>query len=112
MQSEHKGIINSIKPALLSESEIQWLRGDKEVSKTFEYKMKSSIKRKVQSLTQLELPLLIKNNFFLMVGFDETNGLGRDLETGPQSLLNSDYDDLVRQRSPGPNPGQGSLVLS
>src|ERR671931_1724405 len=102
MQSEHKVIINSIKPALLSESEIQWLRGDKEVSKTFEYKMRSSIKRKVQSLTQLELPLLIKNNFFLMVGYDETNGLGRDLEMGPppsSSLLNSDYDDLLRQRS-------------
>jgi hypothetical protein len=109
MQSEHKGIINSIKPALLSESEIQWLRGDKEVSKTFEYKMKSSIKRKVQSLTQLELPLLIKNNFFLMVGFDETNGLGRDLETGPQSLLNSDYDDLVRQRSRVQIPAKAPL---
>jgi hypothetical protein len=51
MQSEHKVIIDSIKPALLSESEIQWLRGDKEVSNTFEYKMRSSIKRKVQSLT-------------------------------------------------------------
>ena len=51
MQSEHKVIIDSIKPALLSESEIQWLRGDKEVSNTFEYIMRSSIKRKVQSLT-------------------------------------------------------------
>ena len=60
MQSEHKVIINSLKPALLSESEIQWLRGDKKVSKTFEYKMRSSIKRKVQSLTQLELPYLLK----------------------------------------------------
>jgi hypothetical protein len=66
MQSEHKVIINSIKPALLSESEIQWLRGDKKVSKTFEYKMRSSIKRKVQSLTQLELPLLIRNNFLMV----------------------------------------------
>jgi hypothetical protein len=51
--------------------------------------MKNSIRRKIQTLTELELPLLIKNNFFVSSyhGMDD-DGLGRDLEPGPppQSL--------------------------
>jgi hypothetical protein len=56
---------NSVSPALLSNSELRWLLGDINVSKSFEYKIKSSIRRKIQILTELELPLLIKNNFFV-----------------------------------------------
>jgi hypothetical protein len=49
----------------LSSSELRWLLGNINVSKSFEYKIKSSIKRKIQTLTELELPLLVKNNFFV-----------------------------------------------
>jgi hypothetical protein len=54
---------------LLSKSELHWLPGDINVSKSFEYKIKSSIKRKIQTLTELELPLLVKNNFFVNDGY-------------------------------------------
>ena len=55
---------DSLSTALLSKTEIRWLRNDIKVSKSFEYKIKSS-KKKVQTLTELELPLLVKNNFFV-----------------------------------------------
>jgi hypothetical protein len=58
---------NNFKPVLLSKSELHWLLGDINVSKSFEYKIKSSIKRKIQTLTELELPLLVKNNSSLMM---------------------------------------------
>src|ERR1051325_1869504 len=83
---------NDIKPALLSKAELRWLLGDIHVSRSFEYKIRSSIKRKVQTLTELELPLLIRNNFFVNNGGysyeiedDNSNdSLGRDLE--PEAL--------------------------
>jgi hypothetical protein len=106
-QQEQK--INDTKPALLSKSELQWLLGDIKVSKSFEYKIRSSIKRKVQTLTELELPLLIKNNFFVNSYYEiDDDGLGLDLEPGPpQSLsLNS---TLVRQRSRDRIPAKASL---
>jgi hypothetical protein len=85
---------------LLSKSELRWLRVDINVSKSFEYKIKSSIKRKIQTLTELELPLLVKNNF---VNDDYNHkiddGLGRDLETGPPLSYPSNDTALVRQRS-------------
>jgi hypothetical protein len=63
---------NGLSPALLSKSELQWLLGDIKVSKSFEYKMKSNIKGKVQTLTELELPLLVKNSF-LSDNYDKVN---------------------------------------
>jgi hypothetical protein len=50
-------------PALLTNTEIEWLLGKIKVSKSFEYKMRNSIKRKVQTLTEFELPLLFNNKF-------------------------------------------------
>ena len=58
-------IDNTLNPALLSKTELHWLLSDINVSKSFEYKIKSSIRRKIQTLTELELPLLFKNNFFV-----------------------------------------------
>lgn len=50
--------MTDIKPALLTRSEIDWLLGKKNVSKAYEYYLRHSIKRKLQSLTELELPIL------------------------------------------------------
>ena len=99
---------NNLNPVLLSKSELQWLRNDIKVSKSFEYKIKSSIKRKVQTLTELELPLLIRNNFFVnddsyRYGIQDENSLGGDLESGPSSSA------LVRQRSRVQIPAKASL---
>jgi hypothetical protein len=80
-EEEKQPQIKDIKPVLLSKSELQLLLGNVKFSKPFEYKMKNSIKRKIQTLTELELPLLIKNNFFVSsyYGIDD-DGLGRDSE--------------------------------
>jgi hypothetical protein len=88
-------------PVLLSKTELLWLLGDTNVSKSFEYKIKSNIKRKIQTLTELELPLLVKNNFFATNDnhhdkVDDSSSLGWDLESGPSLSKNS---ALVRQRS-------------
>jgi len=40
------------RPALLSKTELGWLRNDIKVSKSFEYKIKSSIRRKIASCLQ------------------------------------------------------------
>lgn len=50
----------TIEPALLTRTEIDWLLGKIKVSKSYEYKLKSSIKRKIKDFTNLELPLLKK----------------------------------------------------
>ena len=47
---------------LLSKSEIQFLQCQKQVSKSYEYKLKSIIKKKISNLLEKEIPLL--SNFF------------------------------------------------
>ena len=44
--------------SLLSKAEVQYLQGQKQVSKSYEYKLKSIIKRKNSKLIEKELPLL------------------------------------------------------
>ena len=104
---------NNIQPILLSKSELYWLLGDINVSKSFEYKIKSSIKRKIQILTELELPLLVKNNFFVNDDYnhdiDDDGRLGRDLESGPPPSYRSNDTALVRQRSRVQIPAKASL---
>jgi hypothetical protein len=94
-------IDNTLNPALLSKTELHWLLSDINVSKSFEYKIKSSIKRKIQTFTELELPLLLKNNFFVNDNYNHCidDGLGRDLESGPPLSYPSNDTALVRQRS-------------
>jgi hypothetical protein len=53
-------IDNSIKPALLTRTEIEWLLGKKQVSKSYEYYMRSSIKKKLRTWKELELPMLME----------------------------------------------------
>ena len=103
MNPQTKGL----SPAILSKSELRWLLGDINVSKSFEYKIKSSIRRKVQTFTELELPLLIKNNFFAKDDYEVDESLGRDLESGPHNLNHNVA--LVRQRSRVQIPAKASL---
>jgi hypothetical protein len=88
--------------------------GNINVSKSFEYKIKSSIKRKIQTLTELELPLLVKNNFFVNDDYNHEIGnddgrLGRDLESGPPLSYPSNDTALVRQRSRVQIPAKASF---
>jgi hypothetical protein len=55
--------MSEIQPALLTRSEIEWLLGNKEVSKLYERKIRCSIKKKIETLTELEIPLLVDRGF-------------------------------------------------
>jgi hypothetical protein len=55
--------MSEIQPALLTRSEIEWLLGKKRVSKSYERKFRHSIKKKIETLTELELPLLMNRGF-------------------------------------------------
>jgi hypothetical protein len=46
--------------SLLSKAETQFLNGQKHVSKSYEYKLKSTIRRKITDLLDKEIPLLSK----------------------------------------------------
>jgi hypothetical protein len=104
---------NNFNSALLSKTELHWLCGDVKVSKSFEYKIRSSIKKKIQTLTESELQLLVKSNF-LASDYnyeleEDDDGLGRDLDPGPQLHSLSMNSDLVRQRSRVQIPAKASL---
>jgi hypothetical protein len=62
--------------SLLSKSEIQFLQGQKQVSKSYEYKLKSIIKKKLSLLVDKELPLLAK--LFTVFRFDVTSKYNDD----------------------------------
>jgi hypothetical protein len=55
--------IDLIKPALLTKTELDWLRGNVQVSSEYERQIRSRIKRKVQSFQKGELPLLMEKGF-------------------------------------------------
>jgi hypothetical protein len=65
-------------PALLTKTELDWLQHKIKVSKVYEYRLKSDIKKKLQTFQQLELPLLMKNGF--------VSSAANDLSVYPQSL--------------------------
>ena len=75
--TERQETIPERTPALLTKTEVQWLLGNANVSKSFEYKLRSGIRRKVQTLTELEIPLLMKEGY-LSGCVDLTTG-GKDL---------------------------------
>lgn len=52
---------NSHELSLLSKTELEWLLGNKRLSKSFEYKIKSIVKKKIDQFLNFELPLLIQN---------------------------------------------------
>jgi hypothetical protein len=50
-------------PALLTRAELGWLQGEKQISQSYERKMRFMINAKLRILTQSELPLLMQNGF-------------------------------------------------
>jgi hypothetical protein len=49
--------------ALLTSTELEWLRGKKKVSKVYQYRIRSDIKKKLQVFQLSELPLLAQKRF-------------------------------------------------
>jgi hypothetical protein len=71
-----------IQPALLTRTEIKWLLGNVKVSKPYEYRIKSDIRRKIKSFTNLELPLLLKQR---IIDSFELSIFTQNLRTNPQT---------------------------
>ena len=61
--------------SLLSKSEVLFLQGQKKVSKSYEYKLKSIIKKKVSNLLDIEIPML--SSFFPKLNLTES---GKELD--------------------------------
>ena len=62
---QQTGYWNNKNIVLLTRKERDWLLGKLDLSKSYEYRLKSSIKKKIQTFVNLELPLLIKNNIII-----------------------------------------------
>ena len=57
-----------IQPALLTKTEINWLKEKIQLSNGYQRKIKSDIRRKLRTFNELELPLLIKSGFIAATG--------------------------------------------
>jgi hypothetical protein len=54
--------------ALLTRGELDWLAGKSQgISKSFEYKLKSTLRKKIRTFLDTELPLLVKNDLFSFI---------------------------------------------
>jgi hypothetical protein len=106
-------------PALLTKTELEWLQQRIKVSKVYEYRLKSDIKKKLQTFQQIELPLLAKNGFISSTHGDLSVDT-QNLSANPQSLQSSDKArielierkeaSLGRDLDPGPLPYQGCII--
>ena len=82
--------------SLLSKTELEWLLENKTVSKSFGYKIKSTIKKKIENFLSFELPLLIQTQIL-------DKELIQDILDNPNNMLPS----LGKEKVAGSNPAQG-----
>ena len=73
---------SNIHPALLTKTEIEWLLGNVKVSKTYEYRIKSDIKKKLKAFDEVEFPLLMNKGFLTNLDLSKYN---QNLITNPQN---------------------------
>jgi hypothetical protein len=107
-------------PALLTKTELDWLQHKIKVSKVYEYRLKSDIKKKLQIFQQLELPLLMKNGFISSATNADLSVYTQTLSANPQilessnkarnELLKPKQESLGRDLDPGPLPYQGNAL--
>lgn len=77
---------DNLQPAILTRTEIEWLLGKVKVSKPYEYRIKSDIRKKMKTFTDLELPLLIKHR---IIDDTDLSKYAQNLRTNPQ--INNDH---------------------
>jgi hypothetical protein len=76
------------------------------MSKSFNYKVKSSLRKKIQTFVEIELPLLLKNGLFPVTDdriyspYNDTLGEERSYE---------ENSSLGKAKVLGPNPSQGAF---
>ena len=86
------------KSALLTKRELEWVSGNTEsISKSFEYKLKSTIRKKIQTFIEIELPYLSRSGLFPNIPY------------APQ--INPPDICLGKAKVLGPNPSQGSFSM-
>jgi hypothetical protein len=51
---------NSQELSLLSKTELEWLLGNKQLSSSYNHKIKSKIRKKIENVENFELPLLVE----------------------------------------------------
>ena len=86
------------KSALLTKRELDWVSGNTEgISKSFEYKLKSTIRKKIQTFIEIELPYLSRSGLFPNIPY------------APQ--INPTDMCLGKAKVLGPNPSQGLPLL-
>jgi hypothetical protein len=105
-------------PALLTKTELDWLQHKIKVSKVYEYRLKSDIKKKLQTFQQLELPLLMRNGFISSA--NDLSIYTQSLSANPQrvesssrariQLLKPKGASLGWDLDPGPLPYQGNAL--
>ena len=86
--------------AILSKSEILFLQGQKSVSKSYEYKLKSAIKKKLSKLVDMELPLISSLFPTLNFNLNSSPNPKTDLTKNGQALR------PFESQIPGSNPGR------
>jgi hypothetical protein len=115
---------HEIKPftqALLTKSELAWLVGKIQISKVYEYRIKSDIKKKLQTFQQIELPLLMEKGFIFPSNNNHlsvyTQNLSANLQLHESTKEGFDPGTFALPRTnsmietvaaaPAPNPAQG-----
>ena len=84
-------IQSSLKPSLLTKTEIDWLLGKAHLSKTYEYNVKSIIKNKLRALYEFEFPLILESGLF-----PEAANLSSSFKNYNEAIhkTSSDYSNL------------------
>ena len=77
----------NIQPALLTRTETEWLLEKVKISKSYEYRIKSDIKKKLKRFTKLEIPLLVQKGF---IDNNDLSKYSQILMTNPQIINQSD----------------------
>lgn len=77
---------------LLSQTEREWLLGNNKVSKGYERKIKSGIRKKIDNFKKFELPLLIQSGLITYPVVTESCNNVTKYSSGHNSLNKSVYD--------------------
>ena len=94
--------------ALLTKSELEWLLGNIHVSKGYERRIRFSIRNKVQTLRELELPLLIDKGF---IPNNLTVTAGCNAVTTDCNVKRPNSSPFYKTREPWPGFGPGTFAL-
>ncbi len=109
-------INNIIRPSLLTKTELDWLLGNIQVSGTYNRKIKSQIRKKINNFQHLELPLLLEKGLISFSPVTKySNGVTKYSNVGTHSASSNNeicaqMKSLGRDLIPRPFPYQGNAL--